>query len=63
VARSSWFTQADVDQLVAAGINTVRIPLGFWIVEPLVDRSIEFYPKGGLGQLVSFFLHKILRFC
>jgi len=48
---SSWFTQADVDQLVAAGINTVRIPLGFWIVEPLVDRSIEFYPKGGLGQL------------
>ncbi|KAJ6561094.1 glycoside hydrolase family 5 protein [Mycena vulgaris] len=48
---SSWFNQDDVDGLVAAGINTVRIPLGYWIVEPLVDRRTEFYPRGGLAHL------------
>ncbi|KAJ6581032.1 glycoside hydrolase family 5 protein [Mycena capillaripes] len=47
----SWFNQTDVDALVAAGINTVRIPLGYWIVEALVDRTTEFYPRGGLAQL------------
>ncbi|KAJ7725264.1 glycoside hydrolase [Mycena olivaceomarginata] len=48
---SSWFNQTDVDALVAAGINTVRIPLGYWIIEALVDRTTEFYPRGGLDQL------------
>ncbi|THG99802.1 hypothetical protein EW026_g2630 [Hermanssonia centrifuga] len=48
---STWFTQDDVNQLAAAGINTVRIPLGYWIVEALVDRQTEFYPRGGLSQL------------
>ncbi|KAJ7780285.1 glycoside hydrolase family 5 protein [Mycena maculata] len=47
----SWFNQTDVDALVDVGINTVRIPLGYWIVEPLVDRQTEFYPRGGLAQL------------
>ncbi|KAL5492617.1 hypothetical protein ACEPAI_4064 [Sanghuangporus weigelae] len=48
---STWFTQDDVNMLVSYGINTVRIPLGYWIVEPLVERSTEFYPRGGMGQL------------
>ncbi|PPQ63116.1 hypothetical protein CVT24_005827, partial [Panaeolus cyanescens] len=48
---TTWFTQSDVDNLVGAGINTVRIPLGYWIVEPLVDRATEFYPKGGMVEL------------
>lgn len=47
----TWFTQSDVDQLVELGINTVRIPVGFWIVEALVDRQTEFYARGGLVQL------------
>ncbi|KAJ7282090.1 glycoside hydrolase family 5 protein [Mycena rebaudengoi] len=47
----SWFNQAEVDALVAAGINTVRIPLGYWIVEPLVRRDTEFFPRGGLEHL------------
>jgi len=47
----TWFTQSDVDQLVELGINTVRIPVGFWIVEALVDRQTEFYARGGLLQL------------
>ncbi|KAI0753516.1 glycoside hydrolase superfamily [Daedaleopsis nitida] len=48
---SSWFNQTDVDTLVAAGINTVRIPLGYWILERLVDRKTEFYPRGGIYHL------------
>ncbi|KAF9563619.1 glycoside hydrolase family 5 protein [Agrocybe pediades] len=47
----TWFNQPDVDQLVASGINTVRVPLGYWIVEPLVNRATEFYPRGGILQL------------
>ncbi|KLO13684.1 glycoside hydrolase [Schizopora paradoxa] len=47
----SWFTQSDVDALQQLGLNTVRIPLGFWIVEPLVDSSSEFYAKGGIKEL------------
>jgi len=47
----SWFSQSDVDTMAQYGLNTVRIPLGFWIIEPLVDRSTEFYPRGGIKQL------------
>lgn len=48
---SSWFNQTDVNALVEAGINTVRIPLGYWIVEALVNRTTEFYPRGGIQHL------------
>ncbi|KAI0741797.1 glycoside hydrolase family 5 protein [Daedaleopsis nitida] len=48
---STWFNQQDVDALANAGINTVRIPLGYWIVERLVDRQTEFFPKGGIFHL------------
>ncbi|KAG2137638.1 glycoside hydrolase family 5 protein [Suillus cothurnatus] len=48
---STWFTQSDVNTLQAAGINTVRIPLGYWIVEDLVNRPSESYPRGGLNYL------------
>ncbi|CAE6439263.1 unnamed protein product [Rhizoctonia solani] len=48
---STWFTEKDVDAIVAAGLNSVRIPLGYWIVESLVDRSTEYYPRGGMKYL------------
>ncbi|KAG6827783.1 hypothetical protein H0H92_010476 [Tricholoma furcatifolium] len=47
----TWFTQSDVDTFVELGLNTVRIPLGYWIVEDLVNRTSEFYPRGGIKQL------------
>ncbi|KAL4065700.1 glycoside hydrolase family 5 protein [Scleroderma yunnanense] len=47
----TWFTQNDVNTLKDAGINTVRLPLGFWIVEGLVNRAVEHYPRGGLQYL------------
>ncbi|CAE6454224.1 unnamed protein product [Rhizoctonia solani] len=48
---TSWFTEKDVDAIAAAGLNTVRIPLGYWIIESLVDRSTEYYPRGGMKHL------------
>ncbi|KAF5371728.1 hypothetical protein D9758_003402 [Tetrapyrgos nigripes] len=48
---NTWFTGDDVNQLKDLGINTARIPLGYWIIEPLVDRKTEFYPRGGIHQL------------
>ncbi|KAL0953905.1 hypothetical protein HGRIS_005072 [Hohenbuehelia grisea] len=47
----TWFNQNDVDEIAKAGINLVRIPLGYWLVEALVDRKNEFYPRGGLRHL------------
>ncbi|CUA70591.1 Glucan endo-1,6-beta-glucosidase B [Rhizoctonia solani] len=47
----TWFTEKDVDTIAAAGLNTVRIPLGYWILESLVDRSTEYYPRGGMKHL------------
>jgi len=46
----TWFTERDVQRLRELGINTVRIPLGYWLVEPLVEEG-EFYPKGGMHRL------------
>lgn len=46
----TWFTRADVQRLKDLGINTVRVPLGYWLVEPLVEEG-EYYPKGGMHRL------------
>ncbi|KAH8165565.1 hypothetical protein CIB48_g2713 [Xylaria polymorpha] len=39
-----WFAKDDY------GLNTIRIPVGFWIKEGLV-QSDEYYPRGGLKYL------------
>ena len=30
----------------------VLCQLGYWIIEALVNRATEFYPRGGIKQLV-----------
>ncbi|KAH9034624.1 glycoside hydrolase family 5 protein [Lactarius pseudohatsudake] len=50
---ATWFTKDDVSTLKAAGINTVRVPLGYWIVEALVNRATEHYPRGGMEFLAE----------
>jgi len=30
----SWFTEEDMDRLVAVGVNHIRIPIGFWNLVP-----------------------------
>ncbi|KAH7100796.1 glycoside hydrolase family 5 protein [Auriculariales sp. MPI-PUGE-AT-0066] len=52
----TWFTNADIDKIKAAGLNTVRIPLGYWLVESLVDRTSTTEPpfaRGGMAVLKS----------
>ncbi|KAH9169471.1 glycoside hydrolase family 5 protein [Lactarius sanguifluus] len=52
-SRATWFTKDDVNTLKAAGINTIRVPLGYWIVEALVNRATEYYPRGGMKFLAE----------
>lgn len=47
----TWITQDDINQIASVGLNTIRIPLGFWILEDLVDRTTEFFPRGGFTYL------------
>ncbi|BBN00763.1 endoglucanase [Marchantia polymorpha subsp. ruderalis] len=49
---SSWITKADIDEIVSYGLNTIRIPLGFWMKEDLV-QSDEYFPRGGFKYLES----------
>jgi aryl-phospho-beta-D-glucosidase BglC (GH1 family) len=46
----SWITQDDITQIKSLGLNTVRIPVGFWIREDLVQEG-EFFPRGGIQYL------------
>ncbi|KAF2495681.1 glycoside hydrolase [Lophium mytilinum] len=45
-----WITETDFDDMASYGLNTVRIPLGYWIDESLVYDS-EHFPQGGLAYL------------
>jgi glucan endo-1,6-beta-glucosidase len=46
----SWVTEDDISQIASLGLNTIRIPVGFWIKEDLVQDG-EYYPRGGLEYL------------
>ncbi|KAF8322686.1 glycoside hydrolase [Clavulina sp. PMI_390] len=47
---STFIDQTEVDLMKSYGINSVRIPLGFWIIESTVYAN-ETYPQGGLDYL------------
>ncbi|KAH7096735.1 glycoside hydrolase superfamily [Auriculariales sp. MPI-PUGE-AT-0066] len=47
----SFITKDDVDLIKQYNLNSVRIPLGFWIIEETVNRDNEYYPRGGLEKL------------
>jgi len=49
----SWITADDFKLMASWGINTVRIPVGYWIYEDLVDDS-EHFPQGGLESLKTY---------
>lgn len=46
----SWITPDDIETMSSLGLNTIRIPLGYWINEDLVDSS-EHFPQGALPYL------------
>ncbi|EGG11607.1 family 5 glycoside hydrolase [Melampsora larici-populina 98AG31] len=47
----TWFTQEHVDRIKAHNLDHVKIPLGFWIIEELVQQPAERYPQGGWMEL------------
>ncbi|GLE10153.1 hypothetical protein PINS_up022164 [Pythium insidiosum] len=53
--RQSWITEKDIAEIASRGLNTVRVPVGFWIVND--DPSTEsteisrVYAKGALKYL------------
>uniref|UniRef100_A0A0D2XZ75 glucan endo-1,6-beta-glucosidase n=1 Tax=Fusarium oxysporum (strain Fo5176) TaxID=660025 RepID=A0A0D2XZ75_FUSOF len=47
-----WINQTDLDEMLSYGLNTIRVPLGYWLKEDLVDDS-EHFPKGGLEYLTQ----------
>ncbi|EPS43631.1 hypothetical protein H072_2359 [Dactylellina haptotyla CBS 200.50] len=47
----TWITETDFQEMAAAGLNTVRIPIGYWILETLVYTDSEHFPKGALWYL------------
>ncbi|KAI0394206.1 glycoside hydrolase family 5 protein [Xylariaceae sp. FL0594] len=46
----NWINADDLKQIKSYGLNTVRIPVGFWLKEDLVNAG-EHYPRGGLEYL------------
>ncbi|KAH8926305.1 glycoside hydrolase family 5 protein [Atractiella rhizophila] len=53
----TWITQADIQQIKNWGLNTVRIPVGYWIVDG-ARASSDPYARGGY-----FYLKRLLRWC
>ncbi|KAK5189842.1 hypothetical protein LTR96_009614 [Exophiala xenobiotica] len=52
----SWITKDDFTKMVSYGLNTVRIPVGYWFLESIVDSS-EHFARGGeeyLDQVVGW---------
>jgi aryl-phospho-beta-D-glucosidase BglC (GH1 family) len=47
---NSWITQADISQMQSYGLNTIRLPVGYWMLESLVSTS-EHFPQGGIEYL------------
>lgn len=43
----TWITRDDFRNITALGLNTVRVPVGYWLYEELVDRESEYFPRGG----------------
>ncbi|EPS29361.1 putative beta-1,6-glucanase [Penicillium oxalicum 114-2] len=48
---ASWITQDDISEMVSYGLNTIRVPLGYWLREDLVDANSEHFPQGGLDYV------------
>ena len=47
----TYYTQADIQNIASLGLNTVRIPVGYWIREDIVYRDSERFPQGGFPYL------------
>ena len=48
---STWTTKDDIAKMKSYGLNTIRIPVGYWMREDLVYTDSEHFPQGGLHYL------------
>ena len=48
---NTWITQGDISQMQSYGLNTIRIPVGYWMMESIVYSDSEHFPQGGLQYL------------
>lgn len=49
----SWITKDDITQMQSYGLNTIRIPVGYWMDEGIVYTDSEHFPQGGLSYLAQ----------
>ena len=61
----TWITQSDFNQIAAAGLNHVRIPIGYWAAAPLagdpyvqgqlpiLDQAVTWARSAGLKILLD----------
>lgn len=47
----TWITEEDISEIQNYGLNTIRIPVGYWMKEDLVYRDSEYFPQGGFDYL------------
>jgi len=48
---NTWITKNDITQMQSYGLNTIRIPVGYWMMESIVYTDSEHFPQGGLNFL------------
>jgi aryl-phospho-beta-D-glucosidase BglC (GH1 family) len=56
----TFITAVDFDEMKACGLNTVRIPVGHWLVEETVGPG-EQWPQGGMVFLDRVVEHAAVR--
>ena len=46
-----WITPDDIQRIHDAGLNTIRIPIGYWSLRDIVDEATEHFPRMDLSHL------------
>lgn len=47
----TYITEDDLDTMKGYGLNTIRVPVGYWIIEDLVFKDSEHFPQGAIQYL------------
>ncbi|KAI3579443.1 glycoside hydrolase superfamily, partial [Fusarium oxysporum f. sp. albedinis] len=46
----TWIIEDDIKQIASLGLNAVRIPVGYWMYEDIIQKG-EYWPRGGIWHL------------
>ncbi|KAL3424066.1 endo-beta-1,6-glucanase [Phlyctema vagabunda] len=49
----SWITKSDITKMQSYGLNTIRIPVGYWLDQSVVYADSEHFPQGALSYLAQ----------